>query len=156
MSHDFRDFFRALQQHAVEFLLIGGVAYNVHAPPRATKDIDVWVRPTRENVTRLVEAIRAFGFPVEELDVDSLSAEKGQVLMLGQVPNRIDILTRPKGLVWEHAWARHEVTRYEDVDVPLLDIETLLIAKRAAGRPRDLADAAMLEKILKSGRERRS
>jgi len=154
MSHDFRDFFVALQQHGVEFLLIGGVAYNVHAPPRATKDIDIWVRPTRDNVARLIDAIRAFGFPVESLEVDALAGEKGQVIMLGHVPNRIDVLTRPSGLEWEHAWSRHEVTKYEDVDVPLLDVETLLAAKRAAGRPRDLADAAMLEKILSVRRRR--
>src|ERR1700722_9835663 len=98
MSRDFRDFFVALQEHGVEFLLIGGVAYNVYAPPRATKDIDVWVRPTRENIARLLSAIGAFGFPVEGLDVDMLASEKGQVVMLGQVPNRIDVLSRPSGL----------------------------------------------------------
>jgi hypothetical protein len=149
MNRDFRDFFAALQAQGVEFLLLGGVAYNLYAPPRATKDIDVWVRPTPENAARLIGAIAAFGFPVADLDIERLAGDKGQVLMLGQVPNRIDVLTRPKGLVWETAWASHVTTRYDDLEVDVLDIRTLILSKRAAGRPRDLADATTLEEILR-------
>jgi hypothetical protein len=96
MNSDFRAFFALLQAHGVEFLLIGGVAYNFHAPPRATKDIDVWARPTRGNVTRLIEAIREFGFPVEALSVEELVGERGQVLIdRGQTGGRE--AARPRG-----------------------------------------------------------
>jgi hypothetical protein len=149
MNRDFRDFFATLQAHGVEFLLIGGVAYNFYAPPRATKDIDVWVRPTTDNLARLIEAIGAFGFPTDALSVEQLAGEKGQVLMLGRVPNRIDVLTRPAGLTWDSAWEGRVLTSYDDLELALLDIRTLIAAKRAAGRPRDLADAAKLEEILR-------
>ncbi|MBI3268129.1 MAG: hypothetical protein HYZ53_03840 [Planctomycetes bacterium] len=132
----------------VEYLLIGGVAYNYHAPPRATKDLDVWVRPVRENLVSLLLAIREFGFPTTGLSVDEL-ATKTKVLMLGVPPNRIDILTRPTGLDWDGAWARKSAAAYDDVPVWLLDIADLIRAKRAAARPRDLADVASLEEIVR-------
>jgi hypothetical protein len=118
VNRDFAEFFALLNQHGVEFLIIGGVAYNFHAPPRATKHIDVWVRPTREN------------------------------LMIGRAPTRIDVLTRPDGLDWDGAWSRRMNTDYGDVPISVLAIEDLISSKRAAGRPRDLADVSMLERIL--------
>jgi hypothetical protein len=38
MNQDFKEFFRSLNARNVEFLVVGGVAYNFHAPPRATKE----------------------------------------------------------------------------------------------------------------------
>jgi hypothetical protein len=147
VNKDFADFFALLNQHDVEFLIIGGVAYNFHAPPRATKDIDVWVRPTRSNLERFVRALGEFGLPTEAIDIDDLEHAQ-RVLMIGRAPTRIDVLTRPDGLDWAGAWSRRMTTDYGDVPVSLLAIEDLIASKRAAGRPRDLADVAMLEKIL--------
>jgi hypothetical protein len=65
VNSDFADFFALLNQHGVEFLVIGGVAYNFHAPPRATKDIDVWVRPTRTNLERTLAGAEL----LEDLDL---------------------------------------------------------------------------------------
>lgn len=105
MNEDFAAFFGLLNQHGVEFLIIGGVAYNFYAPPRATKDIDVWVRPTRANLERLVDALAAFGLPTSTIDLDDL-VTTARVLMIGRAPTRIDVLTRPDGLDWEGAWSR--------------------------------------------------
>ena len=100
-------------------------------------------------MARLISAIGAFGFPVDALNSELLTSTKGQILMLGEVPNRIDVLTRPAGLTWDDAWRRRIVTRYGEVEIALLDIQALLVAKQAAGRPRDIADAAVLEQILR-------
>jgi hypothetical protein len=146
VNEDFSDFFALLNRHAVEFLIIGGVAYNFHAPPRATKDIDVWVRPSRDNLERLVSALDEFGLPTQGIDIDELMVVP-RVLMIGRAPTRIDLLTRPDGLDWEGAWSRRVETSYGAGAVALLAIEDLIASKRAAGRPRDLADVSMLEKI---------
>lgn len=145
---DFRDFLRLLNARGIEYLLIGGVAYNFHAPPRATKDLDLWVRPTRENMARLLEAIREFGFPTADLRVEEL-VEKRQVLMLGRVPYRLDLLTSPVGLQWASAWRRHVTGKYDGVPIPILSLRDLIAAKRAAGRPRDLADVDVLARIAR-------
>lgn len=119
MNQDFREFFALLNARNVEFLLIGGVAYNYHAPPRATKGIDIWVHPERGNLERLIAAIAEFGFPIEDLDVEDLKSSE-RVLMLGRVPNRIDILTQPKGPGWDKAWPRRVAATYGDVPIQLI------------------------------------
>jgi len=146
MNQDFCEFFALLNARNVEFLLIGGVAYNYHAPPRATKDIDIWVRPQRANLERLIAAIAEFGFPIDGLDVVDLESSE-RVLMLGRVPNRIDVLTRPKGPGWDEVWPHRVAATYGEVPIQLISAADLIAAKRAVGRPRDLADAATLEEI---------
>jgi hypothetical protein len=150
VNKDFSDFFALLNRYDVEFLIIGGVAYIFYAPPRATKDIDVWIRPTRANLERLVAALDEFGVPTQAIDIDELMVMP-RVLMIGRAPTRIDLLTRPDGLVWEQAWSQRVETTYgADATantVALLAIDDLIASKRAAGRPRDLADVSMLEKI---------
>ena len=150
MNPDFDEFFGLLSGHSVEFLLIGGVAYNYYAPPRATKDIDVWVNPSVENVQRLIEAIAEFGFPVVGVTAEGL-LDGNQILMLGRVPNRIDVITRPLGVDWEGAWRRRGAAQYGSVKIPIISPADLIAAKRAAGRPRDLADVATLEAISARG-----
>ncbi len=143
---DFREFFALLNDRSVRYLVIGGVAYNYHAPPRATKDIDLWVEPSIPNIGRLVAAIAEFGFPAEGLTPEDL-AETSKVLMLGRVPYRIDILTRPTGLDWEPAWANRLEARFGGVRIHVLGIDDLIAAKVAAGRAHDLADAEELRAI---------
>ncbi len=149
-NKDFREFFELLNDLSVEFLIIGGVAYNFYAPPRATKDIDIWVNPESDNCAKLIIAIANFGFPIGDLAVDDISSNP-RVMMLGRVPNRIDILTFPDGVVWSQAEPRSVHEQYDGVPVRVLGIDDLVLSKRAAGRPRDLADVAMLEEIRARG-----
>jgi hypothetical protein len=146
MNPDFEEFFELLNDRGVEFLLIGGVAYNYYAPPRATKDVDVWVRPTPENMQRLVAAIGEFGFPIGELNPNDF-LDSNQILMLGRVPNRIDVIFEPLGIDWPGTWSRRGTARYGRVHIPIVSKEDLISSKRAAARPRDLADVSTLESI---------
>lgn len=145
-NRDFEEFFRSLNDQAVEYLVIGGVAYNFYAPPRATKDIDIWVGPERGNLARLLVAIDRFGFPIATLGVDELASEP-RVVMLGVVPNRIDVLTRPSGSDWNGAWSRRVASKYGATPIWIISRPDLIAGKRSVGRPRDLADVAMLEAI---------
>jgi len=150
MNPDFREFFELLRRHDVHFAVIGGVAYNHYAPPRATKDIDIWVEPEPKNVARLIAAIAEFGFPVEAIDREALVAPDASVLMLGRVPNRIDILTHPKGLEWAVAATRRTTASYDGVAIPVISLEDLIAAKRAAARPQDLVDVLQLERVART------
>lgn len=95
-----------------------------------------------------------FGLDVAEVDVDTL-VQNARVLMIGRVPNRVDVLTRPDGLVWDEAWRRRITLGYGAAPIGVLSIIDLIQSKRAAGRPRDLADVAMLEKIVARQQRRR-
>ncbi len=150
-NRDFKEFFASLNANKVRYLVIGGAAYNVYAPPRATKDIDIWVEPARDNLERLIDAIAAFGFPTGDLDAEALLASTS-VIMLGRAPNRIAVLTRPAGLRWDEAYRDRFEGTYDDVPIAFLSLEHLIEAKRAAARARDLADVETLEAIRRRRR----
>jgi hypothetical protein len=145
MNQDFKEFFASLNAHGVEFLVLGGVAYNFYAPPRATKDIDIWIRPTVENATKFFTALTAFGFS-HQLDASQF-AEQNKVLMLGLPPNRIDVLTRPDGVTWENCWDGRVHSDYAGEPIAFLSLPDLMTSKLAAGRPQDLVDVEKLRFI---------
>ena len=143
---DFEEFFALLNARQVQFLVIGGVARNAYIEPRFTKDIDVWVAPARGNCERLLAALREFGFPTEQVDIDELLTLP-KVLFLGVAPWRIDVLTRPLGVEFDRCWPRRTLGTYGAQPVGYLGLADLILSKRAAGRLRDLADAADLERV---------
>ena len=69
MNPDFRDMLSALSDAEVEFLVVGAYALAAHGLPRATGDIDLWVRPSPGNAQRVWQALQAFGVPTRHVDV---------------------------------------------------------------------------------------
>ncbi len=92
INSDFRDLFAALNAAGVKCLLVGGYALAVHAAPRFTKDIDVWIEPTPENAARVMAALQAFGAPLDAVSEADLS-QPGILFQMGVPPNRIDLMT---------------------------------------------------------------
>lgn len=143
MNRDFVEMLSVLCDNGVEFLVVGAHALAVHSRPRATGDLDIWVRPSAGNASRVMKALRAFGAPLENVREDDF-VTAGQVLQLGVVPNRIDLLSGISGVVFEEAWPRRREVRMEGLVVPVLGREDLIRNKAATGRPLDLADLALL------------
>jgi hypothetical protein len=144
VNPDFRDLFAALNAAGAEYLLVGGYALAVHAAPRFTRDLDVWVNPTEENARRVRLALERFGAPLGALAPGDLSTP-GIVFQIGVQPNRIDVLTAIDGVAFEEAWPERVETRYGDTDVHVIGRRQLIRNKRASGRPQDLVDADLLE-----------
>jgi len=150
MNPHFAEMLSALSAADVEYLIVGAFALAAHGNPRATGDIDVWVRPSRENAERVLRALRGFGAPLVDLSVDDLVAED-TVFQIGVAPVRIDILTGIDGVRFEDAWARRVLVPIETLSVPVLSLVDLAVNKRASGRPKDLADLAWIEAQLAAG-----
>jgi len=144
MNRDFVEMLSALCDAEAEFLIVGAHAMAVHGRPRATGDLDIWIRPTPENAERVWAALEVFGSPLHELSKDDLSTTD-VVFQMGVPPNRIDLLTSISGVEFEAAWAGRVSLRLGDVDVMVIGRKELIENKRAAGRPRDVADVAELE-----------
>ncbi len=144
MNRDFVEMLAALRDAGAEYLVVGAHALAAHGRPRATGDLDLWVRPTSENARRVYAALAAFGAPLDQLTVEDLT-EPDLVYQVGVVPARIDILTGISGVDFAEAWAGRMTIRLGELEVPVIGREALLRNKRAAGRPRDLADVAELE-----------
>ena len=144
LNPDYRDMLSALCAEGVEFLLVGAYALAAHGFPRATGDIDIWVRRSPENAQRVWKALAAFGAPLHDLEEDDLTAE-GIVFQIGVAPRRIDILTSIDAVSFHEAWAHRVEVEVEGLKVSILGRGELLINKRASGRPQDVADVTRLE-----------
>jgi hypothetical protein len=152
LTPNFRDVLSELSAAQADFLVVGAWAMSVYQMRRATGDIDIWVRPSAANAQRVWDALARFGAPLEEyhITVEELS-KPGLVFQIGNDPDRIDFLTAVDGLLFESAWQSRENHEIDGVTVPVLSVPDLLKNKKSAGRPKDLFDAAWIEKKYRPG-----
>ena len=144
MSSDYRELLAEFNAQGVEYLVVGAHALAAHGRIRATKDLDVWVRPSRENAPRVIAALRAFGAPLYDLTEDDLQTP-GVVFQIGVAPVRIDVLTEISAVTFDEAWNERVATEFEGEPVSVLSRALLIRNKNAAGRKQDLADVEWLE-----------
>jgi hypothetical protein len=144
MNPDFRDLLAEFNAHGVEYLVVGAHALAAHGHVRATKDLDLWVRPAIENAKRVLAALRAFGAPLHDLTEADLS-EPGLIFQIGVDPLRIDVMTAIDGVDFAEAWPARMPTRFADQPTAVLSREHLIKNKRASGRTQDAADVEWLE-----------
>jgi len=133
-----------LSDAGAEYLVVGAHAVAAHARPRATGDLDIWVKPTTENAARVWQALESFGAPLDHIELADLSSDD-LVFQIGLAPRRIDLLTDIGTLRFDTAWANRITVVIEGLAVPVIGREDLIRAKKETGRPRDLADVAELE-----------
>ena len=144
LNPDFRDILSIFNEESVEYLVIGAYALAAHGNPRATKDLDLWVRCSSQNAERIIRALRRFGAPGAEIHEQDFN-QPGITFQIGVAPRRIHVVTEIDGVTFEAAYPKRLTVQVEGVPVPVIDRQDLLTNKKAAGRPQDLADAAWLE-----------
>jgi hypothetical protein len=143
LNRDFVDLFAALNAAGVEYLVVGAHALAAHGHVRATKDLDVWVRPSEHNAKRAYQALEQFGAPLARLSVEDLCTP-GVTYQIGVEPVRVDIITDIDGVDFEQAWPARVRSSYGEEPVWILSRQHLIQNKRASGRPQDLADLERL------------
>ena len=137
---------RQLEQHQVDYVLIGGVALSLHGLVRATEDIDLFVRPDEDNIACLRRALRAVW---ADPDIEQITAQD----LAGEYPTVrygppgeefvIDFLSR-LGSAFQFTDIEAETIEIEGVRVRLATPAMLYRMKRGTLRPIDRADAAAL------------
>jgi predicted nucleotidyltransferase len=136
-----------LNDEGVEFILVGAYALAAHGLPRATGDIDVWVRNTPDNARKILRALARFGAPTSELSEEDFTTPD-RILQLGVEPCRVDLLTGIDGVVFDEAMDGKVKVAVDGIEVSVLSKRDLLKNKLAAGRDKDRGDIAWLEKSL--------
>jgi hypothetical protein len=144
VNPDFLDLLRELCAADARFLVVGGYAVSLHARPRATGDLDLWVEPSAANAAHVFQALRAFGAPLAGLSEADLTAPD-TVYQIGLPPWRVDLLTSLTGLSFGETWEGRTILELEGIRIPFIGKAALIKNKRALGRPRDLADLESLE-----------
>ncbi len=145
-TRDFKEMLSALSDEGADYLLVGSFALATYGCPRATLDMDIWVRPTPDNAQRVWTALAKYGVPLRDVAPGEF-AKPGLVYQVGTAPYRIDFLTSIDGVEFADAWTRRAWTQIEDLRVPVLSREDFVTNKRATGRHKDLADLELLGEL---------
>jgi hypothetical protein len=144
LSKDWREFLELLNSRGVDYVIVGAQSLAFHGRPRHTGDLDILVRPTPDNARLLLALLNQFGFEQSRFtETDFLQSD--QIIQLGRVPNRIDLLTSLTGVATDEAFDAKVSAIIDDIPVFVLGKDALIRNKRAVGRPQDLADLSALE-----------
>ncbi|MBM4195009.1 MAG: hypothetical protein FJ202_11615 [Gemmatimonadetes bacterium] len=152
MTLDLDDIIKRFHQAGVEFIVVGGVAANLHGSARVTLDLDVMYRRSDENILRLVRALKPLspylrgappGLPFA---FDARTVKAGLNFTLDTAAGPLDLLGEMAGVGRYEDAAKHStpmaITNHDSL---VIDLDWLIRAKRAAGRPKDLEAIAELE-----------
>ena len=97
LSKDWREFLELLNSRSVDYVIVGAHSLAFHGRPRYTGDLDILVRPTRDNAQQLLEVLNQFGF-VQAGFKEPDFVEPERMIQLGRAPSRIDLLTSISGV----------------------------------------------------------
>lgn len=143
LNPDYRDMLSALSAEGAESLVVGAFAVAAHGLPRATKDIDIWVRPEPDNLRRVWRAMATFGAPMDQHSFEDL-LQRDTIHQIGVAPNRIDIFKSVLGVNFDEAWPERLTLSIDGVEIHFPSRRHLIQSKIAAGRGQDLIDVQRL------------
>jgi hypothetical protein len=147
---------RRLTARGVDFVVIGGIAAVLHGSSRNTFDLDVCFATDAGNLEALGAVLTELNARLRGVDeivpfvADAASLRRVELLTLDTDLGDFDVLSRPQGAPGYEA-LRRGADRYDlgGFSVLVASVGDLIAMKRAAGRPKDLADVAELETILR-------
>ena len=146
MDRNLREPSSALNEQSVRYVVVGGYAVGVHAQPRVTKDLDIFIDSSPENAQAVYAALAQFGAPLENVRVADF-LNPASILRIGVPPICIEIMQHIDGVTFEAAYGGSEEHFVDDnVPVRYISAEHLIRNKRLTGRLQDLADAEAVER----------
>jgi hypothetical protein len=143
-SQDFKEFLQLLNDYHVEYLLVGGYAVGFYGYPRYTGDLDIWVKPSRENAERLNSVLEEFGFGALNVSAEDFVKENA-VIQLGYPPLRIDLVTTLDGVSFDECYVRKHTHIAGGISADFISLDDLKRNKKATGRARDMDDLENLK-----------
>jgi hypothetical protein len=142
--------FSTLNAHDVDYVVVGGLAVQVHGHVRMTNDIDIVPSPERDNLMRLADALNELDAHVlnegaEETPVDAQMLPRAPLWQFATRHGDIDVLDDAPGAApYDELRSRALRLRPGDYEIAVAGRDDLIRMKRAAGRPIDLEDLAAL------------
>ena len=139
---------KAFEKENVDYILVGGFAVILYGMQRLTRDVDIFIRMSPENIKKLRRALHSlFEDPaIEEITIGEL--QKYPIIRYGTPDGfYVDILSR-LGEADDYNDLEYKVIELEDTKVRIATAETLYRLKKDTVRPEDKMDAMFLEKIL--------
>ncbi len=143
-ADEYLKFLKVLDKHKVEYLIIGAYAVMIHTKvPRATKDMDTWIRQTEENASKLSLALKDFAG--QEVPAEAF-LKHGQRIEIKSELFKIKIWTNQETIAFEEAWRRKRTEIVEGVSVNVISNRDLIKLKKYFNTPQDKMDLDLLKK----------
>lgn len=149
LNEDYKEMLQLLLEEQVDFIVVGAYALGAHGFPRATGDIDIWVKADEINSINIYKALTRFGTPLDQLTINDF-ANKGIIFQIGVTPRKIDIITQLDGVSFDEADEDKIIVEVEGLKLPVLSFDKLIKNKLSTGRERDELDVKLLKKRKKS------
>jgi len=146
LNQDYKEMLSILLENNVDFLVVGAYAMAAHGFPRATADLDIFIRPSQENAKKVYNALAIFGAPMEDIKIEDF-AQRGTIFQIGVSPRRIDVINDIDGVLFGEAFEDKDVICIEELNVPIISKQKLIINKKATGKEKDKLDAERLENL---------
>ena len=145
LPEDLKQLLLAFNAFGVEYLVVGGYAVGVYAEPRATKDLDLFIRSEVVNSEAVFRALAEYGAPLAGLSASDFRDDPYSVFQIGQPPARIDILQHIDGVSFDEAWNERTEAELSNIPAHFISVKHLIRNKLTSGRTRDLADAEAIQ-----------
>jgi predicted nucleotidyltransferase len=142
MEQNLKELLFALNKHRVKYVIIGGYAVFVHAQPRMTKDLDVFIESSPTNALAIYKALAEFGAPLAEFTIEDFQTPT-VCARFGNPPYCFDVLQQIAGIDFATVYKNSEELLIDgDLPARYISATDLITNKLASGRPQDLADVA--------------
>lgn len=138
------DLIKLLNDQSADYIIIGAEACGVHGFVRATGDLDILIRPVKENIERVRKALETFGFDTTDASLEDFQTKK---ILFRQYWYDVDIHPSAAGVDTQEALQNKHPALFEGIPTYFASLDDLIKMKRAAGRPQDLEDLRYLEEI---------
>ena len=135
---------QSLKENRAVFVIIGATAFPVYGYARATLDIDIFVKPTRLNIRRVMKALRQFGYDLADFDEADFLTHK---VLIRQCLLETDIHPFVKGVTFEEIWKNKISGKIGKAEVFFPSLADMIRMKKAANRPKDREDLKYLRKL---------
>lgn len=142
---------KSLNDNKVKYVIIGATAGIVHGHVRLTKDIDIFVKPTKQNIIKTLQALKSVGYNICDVTLEEAMNKK---LLFRQYILETDIHPSVKGLSFEKVWKNRIQCIFKTEPAYFASLDDLIKMKKAAGRPKDKEDLRYLEEIRKQKKKK--
>jgi hypothetical protein len=156
----YEEIFKEFSKRKIKYLVVGGLAVNLHGIPRMTQDMDIIVNMGEDNLKKILEGLEALGYkprlpvkPASLLDpkvrsewIQSRNLKAFTFVHKGNPAQEVDILL-VSPLNFDDAYARKTVKHAGDININLVNISDLILMKEGLGRTTDDYDVKMLRTL---------
>ncbi|MBX7149964.1 nucleotidyltransferase family protein [bacterium] len=156
----FREIFKAFAKDGLDYVVVGGIAVNLHGYARMTADLDIFVSLNDEDVLRFIKIVKRIGYvPRIPVAIEDFAVEANRKQWMLEKNMKVFSVVKPNSpldhvdVLLEQIISFNElkknavIMKMDGISIPVASISHMIKLKKHAGRDRDLLDIKYLEKI---------